>query len=102
MQQIRVKIKKELFGNFEYYFDTPKDKWEPIIDDNELLQLMPDDKKMIQNLDLIPQEHNKWSIVKGIRSEEKNNQYLQALYESSPESGSFILYSLRRRNRKIN
>lgn len=100
MQQIRIKIKKELYGNFEYYFDTPKDKWVPITDDNELLQLMPNDKEMVQNLNLVPQEHAEWSIVRGLQSEEKNSKYLDALYESSPESGSFILYSLRRRNKK--
>ena len=56
-------------------------------------------RAMLANLDLVPKEDLHWSRVRGLIPADGAGaqSYLQALRYSAPESGSFVLFSLRRR-----
>jgi hypothetical protein len=63
----------------------------------------PDEARaMLVPLNLIPQEDLPWHPVRGLVPAEPagSEGYQVALRESAPESGSFILFSLRRRSAK--
>lgn len=98
MQQVRVKVWNEVFGLFQYLFHTTKLAWEPVFDDASVVQVSERDQVMLAPLELIPPEDREWYRVKGLRpADEKGSpEYKKALLESSPESGSYVLISLRR------
>jgi HKD family nuclease len=99
MQQVRVKVWNQVFDQYEYLFGKKKASWEPVFDEQSVLELPRDDQRFLKSLDLIPPEDKPWFLVKGLHSTEDsgNEAYKKALREASPESGNFILLSMRRR-----
>jgi HKD family nuclease len=102
MQQVRVKVYNDVRGAFEYLFDAPSAGWVPKLDEREEAQAPADYQEQLSSLDLVPPEHLPWFLVRGLvpADREENNSYYQALAEMSPTAGSFVLMSLRRRERE--
>jgi hypothetical protein len=95
MQQVRVKVRYEVFDKYEYLFHTLKASWEPVLDTESQVAGFPLIHELQAKLNLIPPEDREWYLVRGLRSAEKPSS--QAYRDLSPEAGSFILLSLRRR-----
>jgi hypothetical protein len=86
MQQVRVRVDGPLKDRFDYLFDAGKNTWFPEFDDDNTMKL--------------PTEAGKtWLRVIGLSESNAEISGLEkmALIEASPESGSFILFSRRRR-----
>jgi hypothetical protein len=128
MQQVRVTVKDEIKDSYEYLFDNTRETWEPALeiinaspeqqenfkikdelDDNSLdrmrlqeisnfVEVNSDYKELFKGLKLIPTESERWFRVYDLYSGESGN-FSSELRDWFPESGSFILISLRRRKR---
>ena len=100
MEQVRVRVRNAVFGKFEYLFDHGRRSWVPELDHDEVLSLSPDTRGILTPLNLIPPEDQPWQRVRGLIPEEieGSDAYKQALQETSPESGAYVLFSLRRRS----
>ncbi len=100
MEQVRVTVSGPVYGNFDYLFDRGLGEWLPVFDDEAQLVATADVQSMLLSLDLIPPEHLPWQRVRGLVPAEASGSdgYEVALREAAPESGSFILFSLRRRS----
>jgi hypothetical protein len=101
MQQVRVRVRNQVFGRFEYLFHPRRATWEPILDEEISVQAPSNEQAMLSSLELIPPEDKEWFLVRGLRPAEPtgSEEYKEALKEVSPEGGSFILMSLWRRER---
>jgi len=101
MLQVRVKVRNNVWDRFEYLFDFDKIKWEPEFNTEATVRTDAETSHFLASLKLIPPEDRDWFQVKALRPA-KNEQtpYRVAMRESSPESGSYILMSLRRRKRQ--
>jgi hypothetical protein len=99
MQQVRVKVWNKVFAKFEYLFESKKTTWEPVFSKDSAVLLPPKERDFLRSLNLVPPEDNDWLLVRGFISGEPSGSeaYREALRESAPESGAFILFSLRRR-----
>lgn len=100
MQQVRVKVAGPVFGNFVYLFDRGRTDWVPIFDEETTIEAPEQARAMLVSLDLIPREDQQWQRVSALvpAGPEEPTGFQIALQESAPESGSFILFSLRRRS----
>src|SRR5690606_25959048 len=85
-QQIRAQILGSLHARFDYLFDRGRGNWLPRLGEQALRD---------EETDIV------WYAVAGLREAEADEvaglQFLSGLRELSPESGSFILFSRRRR-----
>lgn len=101
MQQVRIEVQGPLFGSFEYLFEAGKRKWEPIFDTEAAIRAAPEERETMERLRLVPREDWDWFHVKGLQAvdQEGSAGFKEALRESSPQSGSFVVVSLRRRKR---
>jgi HKD family nuclease len=115
MQQVRVQAYNQVRGNFEYLFDSGHKKWLPVLTPSDaqsveaspssLAPLQVDDQfqSTLESLKLSPNaEHLPWELVYGLtpaEEQEGTSNYKQALVEYSPEGGSYIMLSLRRRQK---
>lgn len=102
MQQVRIKLRNDVFGVFEYLFDSDRSSWLPSLDDEELVQADEAERGFLGSLELIPREDLEWYRVNELvpKGERPSEAYRMALNEMSPQSGNYILMSLRRRKRK--
>ncbi len=98
MQQVRVIVRNDVFDSFKYLFHTKRAMWEPIFDKQATVQAPFDDQKLLRSFSLIPPEDKPFFLVRGLQAVEKagSDAYKQALRETSPDSGNFILLSMRR------
>jgi HKD family nuclease len=101
MQQVRIETRNQVYGKFEYLFESAKKNWEPVFNEERALKLSGQDLEMVEELELVPPEHLDWFAVTGFKATDgkTSKEYKEALRESSPMSGSFVLMSLRRRTR---
>ncbi|MCA3183555.1 MAG: hypothetical protein INH13_08020, partial [Cupriavidus sp.] len=103
MQQVRVRVQGAVANQYEYLFDSGKIVWSPIYDaDNALLPTPNEEDAPGTKLDLFgttARSDLPWQAVRGLqRAKPAGSDARQlALWESTPESESFILFSLRRR-----
>ena len=85
-QQVRARIEQHLETRFDYLFDAGRGKWSPSLGDETLMD---------------EETNMRWTSVKGFRESEVPDliEYAEqaGLPEISPESGSFVLFSRRRR-----
>jgi hypothetical protein len=85
-QQVRAQVVRSLNTRFDYLFDSGRGNWSPQLGQSELR----DDEA-----DTV------WTAVSGLRESEfgdpEKMAMLTNLREASPESGSFVLFSRRRR-----
>ena len=101
MEQVRVKVSGPVFGKFEYLFDRGRVDWIPLFEDEASVVVAPEEARTnLVPLDLVPPENLPWFRVRGLVPAELpgSEGYQLALRESAPESGAFILFSLRRRS----
>lgn len=100
MEQMRVRVRNGVFGKFEYLFDRGRRNWLPGFDPDGILALPQATRDMLVPLNLIPPEEQPWQRVRGLVPEEPGGgtAYSQALVETSPESGTYVLFSFRRRS----
>jgi hypothetical protein len=88
-QQVRALIKSELGETYDYLFEDDASRWEPLLGDEEMI----DDEADVR-----------WSRVVGFEYASDARPGFQeefiSLPEMSPDSGSFILFSRRRRKRR--
>lgn len=109
--QVRVDVDDRLKVYYEYLFREPKEEWLPVYDSESIVKFPPEEPKMtevekddsLSNLKLDPPEDGEFMLVRGLKPKEKTRQgqkaYALALERTSPESGSYVLFSQRRRKR---
>lgn len=97
-QQVRVKVRHILKGDFEYLFGSHSKKWNPILDQEYSVQASGRNMEILLSLkeEIIPPENVIWALVRDLKSVENEKGK-----QMSPDSGEFIVFSLRRRNRDI-
>lgn len=101
MQQVRVRIFNPVHGDFEYLFTEPTAKWVPELDCSRPLEASGDLVSLLSEEYYRPNpEHMEWYLVTALRLErEMKSSYEQALEAMSPEGGSYVMFSLRRRKK---
>ena len=101
MQQVRVKAYNAVAGDFDYLFELEKQSFEPIFDTEHVIQVPHERGITLSELGIVPPEHLPWFRVTRIqrRDQVDDGPYKAALRELSPQSGTFILMSVRRRER---
>jgi hypothetical protein len=103
MKQVRVEVIDKIMDNFEYLFDSGKQEWVPNLDNGDKLSIRAGASRQLAELDLVQREDGPWHRITGLRRADERSgmprQLRLALEASSPESGSFILVSLRRRKK---
>lgn len=99
MQQVRVKVGGKLFGQYEYLFKTDRPAFLPVFDEQQKVCAQGAHFQLLSRLKLVPPEDKEWHLVRGLERSDTalTKEYLAALNASNPESGNFVLYSLRRR-----
>jgi hypothetical protein len=100
MQQVRAKVDSSAFGPFDYFFDRPRAGWDPSLSDDRT-PVSPSSKAQNIGGRATPQltYGEGWRLVTGLtpRAGEPRERDQAALKLAAPESGSFVLVSLRRR-----
>jgi hypothetical protein len=104
MQQVRAEIKEPSVQPFEYLFERESQAWDPDFAESDELSL-PSDHLGQNVLDEARAGYRRienWKLVKGLvrRSGSPRERDEVALRRAAPESGSFILVSLRRQLRE--
>lgn len=102
MQQVRVQIYGGVHGRFDYLFEGGSPGWIPVLDHDREVLVPAERVGRTEALGLVPPEHLPWSLVRGLEPMDhgRKKAYYEALAEMSPESGSFVLMSLRRKERE--
>jgi hypothetical protein len=114
MQQVSATVEGPLDASFEYLFESDIVIWQPIYDrqrivpsQTEVAHKVPDSTVVEFGQDLMPrrrsrEDHPEWYLVTGLtRIEGKDTpEMAAAMKETSPESESFVLFSVRRRKRE--
>jgi hypothetical protein len=98
MQQVRVRAFNEVRGTFDYLFPKSRAGFVPVIDRGEKLTPHP------EYIDYLKKDYRKinpedleWYVVKALEPEQaENSEAGKALAVLSPESGSYVMVSLRR------
>jgi hypothetical protein len=98
MLQVRVKVWNHVFTRYEYLFEEEKAQWEPVFGADAVCAGQ-EDEGLLRSLGLVPPEDREWFPVTGLQPAPTTGSvaYRRALRETSPDSGSFILLSPRRR-----
>lgn len=101
MQQVRAAVQVMSIRPFEYYFDRPRVAWEPVLSTEQSLlpvqtHVSPVNNKSVPELGY---DGRRWNLVTGLkpRSDSPAEKDQAVLKLVAPESGSFLLVSLRRR-----
>ena len=103
MQQVRVRVQGAVANQYEYLFDPGKIAWAPIYDPEGALLATPGEDAAkgteLTLFDTPARVDAPWQRVSGLqRAKPAGSDARQlALWESTPESEAFILFSLRRR-----
>jgi hypothetical protein len=103
MQQVRVRVQGAVASQYEYLFDPGKIAWAPIYDPEGGLVAMPGEDTAqgteLALFDTPARVDAPWQRVRGLqRAKPAGSDARQlALWESTPESEAFILFSPRRR-----
>ena len=102
MQQVRIQLRNDVCGAFEYLFDSDRASWLPSLEDHEQVQAERAERGFLQSLELIPREDLEWYRVNELvpEGERTSEAYRMALIDMSPQSGNYILMSPRRRKRE--
>jgi hypothetical protein len=99
MQQVRVRAYYQVKGSFEYLFSTPRATFVPVIDREHTLKPSVEYESVLRKDYRKPNpEDLEWYMVTGLQSEQlEDSEYEKALIALSPEGGSYVMVSLRRR-----
>lgn len=98
MQQVRAQAYWPVKDDYEYFFDAGRFVFEPTFGE-EAIEYPQDRVASLAALDLVPPEHKPWFPVIGLKRkvEDLDENFMAAVKMLSPESGSFMMMSLRRR-----
>ncbi len=98
-QQVRVEASYLLKGKFEYIFAEPQSRWSPELDRNVVLKPEDAHVRIFQGkYHQVNPESYEWYLVKGLYQESgPKTEYQEALAGLSPEGGSYLMISQRRR-----
>jgi hypothetical protein len=103
MQQVRVEAYNEVYGDFEYLFEAPQTGWVPEVSrEDVLVPKIENSLAHFEDYHKANPEHLEWYLVKSLTKRvdaDSDDKYSKALKALSPESGSYIVMSLRRRER---
>lgn len=101
MQQVRVKAYNHVRGEFEYLFKAPPSGWIPVLESNEVLKASARLTGFETDYRSPNPEHLEWFRVVGLTKDEdstgESSKYSQAMLKMSPDQGSYVLMSMRRR-----
>jgi len=102
MQQVRVEVDREGVDLFDYQFDRNKSEWNPIFGEAAgSLTVERSNRPASVEARGGPNREGRWRLVRGLTPREKTPEAdAIALKKVSPESGSFVLISLRRRRKE--
>ena len=89
MQQVRARVMSNLADRYDYLFDGGSNKWTPEFDAED----------GVQDVTGRGIWHRVERLVETDRADNEVSQLQRALRETSPESGSYVLFSRRRRKR---
>ena len=99
MQQVSVSVQSNIPKAFEYLFDRGKADWAPVYDDALVPVRTAGSQEVTVPKDLLPRVGQRWLRVRGLQrvgtAAQEANQLL--LWDAAPSSGSFIVFSWRRR-----
>ncbi len=113
MQQVRARVEAPTVEPFEYLFERVSAEWDPEFSDTGALVPMSDKNALIpvtdhKELTIVLEEARggsyrvpRWKLVNGLRRRDPSGDTRddRALKLAAPESGSFILVSVRRRRK---
>jgi hypothetical protein len=101
MQQVRAEVTQAGVVSFEYLFERERVGWEPELSENERLLPHHDVVDRVSLVEGRGKAGDGWQLVRSLnpRTGHAREKDEVALRRASPESGSFILVSLRRRRR---
>lgn len=104
MQQVRARVKIPSIPDYEYLFERESKAWVPEFSREWELSLKTEGSKKAAVESSNDKRVKSWKLVKGLKRKEKAplEKDQMALKLASPESGSFVLISLRRRKREQN
>ena len=101
MQQVRVKAYNNVRGEFEYLFKAPPSGWIPVLESDDVLKASARLTGFETDYRSPNPEHLEWFRVVGLTKDEdaagESNKYSQAMLKLSPDQGSYVLMSMRRR-----
>lgn len=101
LQQVRAEVETAWLPPYEYLFETDRQGWDPEFSEDDALRMAQTDIHALAHDEALPvaAQGAGWRLVRGLR--ERSGKFVEpdaaALELASPESGSFILVSLRRR-----
>lgn len=99
MQQVSVRVQGSIPGAFEYLFDRGKAEWAPVYDDALVASRIDGRQEVTVPIELLPRVGQRWLRVQGLQrvgpAAQEANQLV--LWDAAPSSGSFIVFSWRRR-----
>jgi hypothetical protein len=107
MQQVTAEVLEPLKYTYQYLFETDKALWIPDYDRTKSIKAGAATEVHIDDGDAAEdherktsrEDHPEWFLVRGLRRFEptESTEMKAALLDSSPESESFVLFSVRRR-----
>ena len=106
MQQVRAEVQSRALYDWEYMFERERQAWDPEFSKSDVLHISPEftDRSILDEARLgVPANaKDAWKLVTGLaqRTGSARERDQEALDRASPESGSFILVSLRRRRKE--
>jgi hypothetical protein len=105
MQQVRAEIKEPYVQLFEYLFERESQAWDPEFATGEQLAIVSARRDQQLTNEAREGQHGRiqsWRLVKGLvhRSGSPRERDQAALSLAAPDSGSFVLVSVRRRRRE--
>jgi len=96
MQQVRAKVIASGVPELDYLFERERSQWEPLFaKDHPPLNV---DRK--SGKELHPEVAGEWRLVTGLSPRGSGEKDAHALALARPESGAFVLVSLRRRHKR--
>lgn len=106
MQQVRAEVESSDLSIYEYLFERATAKWEPVFAEEEALYAQGlDDDVGIADANVPYRKHRseEWKRVQSLApvSGGRREKDEKALRLASPDSGSFIMVSLRRREKTL-
>jgi hypothetical protein len=101
VQQVRAKVEVPSVTPYEYLFERERQAWWPVFSDKEEVhpEGAPDEPFPISDTRWQKESHQGWKLVAGLKHGEGPalEKDEAALELARPESGAFVLVSLRRR-----
>jgi hypothetical protein len=102
MQQVRVSVSGPVRKAYEYIFKAVREAWRPLYVADRSVGATDSEAALFAAPEGGPSEIGAWQLVQGLEPVERSpgGRYLEALKQSSPESGSYVMVAQQRREMK--